>query len=147
MTSLLGSSFRSVCVVALLWLSAIAPGTAQAQQALPDYVVEQFGRPPAIPEGPLPDALLRAVDVVFVESLEQSIWGRDQEIALDQIARSKDVRLAWIISDMMRFTWRRDFDNALANAAATLMEIELQTPHRWGEITDHLIAWDVPSYP
>ncbi len=48
---------------------------------------------------------------------------------------------------MMRFTWRSEFDDALANTAATLMEKELQTPHRWGEVTDHLIAWDVPSYP
>ncbi|WP_371223850.1 DUF3179 domain-containing (seleno)protein [Roseovarius sp. 2305UL8-3] len=149
MTPAIGHSFRLFLVAVLFWASPFGAQAVRAQgvDALPDYVTEQFGQPPAIPEGPLSDALLAAVDVVFVDSLEQSIWGRDQEIALNEIAQSKDVRLAWIISDMMRFTWRSEFDDALANAAATLMQKELQTPHRWGEITDHLIAWDIPPYP
>ena len=149
MTSVVGLPLRSFFIPLVLWLSLLGAQTVRAQEAdsLPDYVIAQFGQPPVIPEGPLPDALLAAVDVVFVDSLEQSAWGRDQELALDEIAQSKDVRLAWIISDMMRFTWRSEFDDALANAAAALMEKELQTPNRWGEITDHLIAWDIPSYP
>jgi len=28
-----------------------------------------------------------------------------------------------------------------------LLQIKLRTYQRWGEITDHLIAWDIPSYP
>ncbi|MEO0990744.1 MAG: DUF3179 domain-containing (seleno)protein [Pseudomonadota bacterium] len=116
-------------------------------QALPDYAVDQFGQPPAIPEGALPEELETAVRVVFIDSVRESTWGPDQVIALEEIAQSGDPRLAWIISDMMRFTWRQSFDNALADAAARLLEIEIETPNRWGEITDHLIAWDIPSYP
>jgi len=121
---------------------------AQAETApLPDYVIEQFGSPPPIPEGPLSDSLANAVQVVFVDSLEQSAWGRDQEAALFEIAESNDPRLAWIISDMMRFSWRRELDDALANAAAQVLDIEFETPFRWGEITDHLMAWDIPAQP
>lgn len=123
--------------------------TAQAEtsKTLPDYVIEQYGTPPAIPDGPLSDDLQRAVRVVFVDSLKESTWARDQETALLQIAESNDPRLAWIISDMMRFTWRREFDDALANAAASVLKVDLKSPQRWGEITDQLIAWDIPSYP
>jgi len=35
----------------------------------------------------------------------------------------------------------------LADTAAGLLGIELETPQRWHELTDHLIAWDIPSYP
>ena len=58
--------------------------------------------------------------MVFVDSLEQSAWGPDQQVALEEIAASKDPRLAWIVSDMMRFTWRASFDDALAEAASRL---------------------------
>lgn len=142
---MLTALIRALAVLPLLWL---APLPAHAQTTdLPDYVIAEYGQPPAIPTGPISDALRGAVDTVFVDSLEQSTWGRDQEIALTEIARSGDLRLAWVISDMMRFTWRAEFDDALADAAATLMGKDLQTPQRWGEITDHLIAWDVPAYP
>ncbi len=144
-----GSPLRSMLIASLTALSLFPSEAALAEQAtpLPDYVIEQFGHPPAIPDGALSEALHAAIRVVFVDSVSQSVWGRDQTIALEEIARSKDPRIAWIISDMMRFTWNQQFDNALAGAAAKLLEIELQTPNRWGEITDHLIAWDIPSYP
>lgn len=123
--------------------------TAQAQSSapLPDYVTAEFGTPPTLVDGPLSPALQQAIDAVFVDSLEQSNWGRDQQIALDEIAASGDPRLVWIIADMMRFTWREAFDTALAEAASTLLQYEFQTPNRWGEITDQLIAWDIPAPP
>lgn len=123
------------------------PAAAQETAPLPDHVTEQFGQPPAIPSGALAQDLQDAVRVVFVDSLAQSVWGPDQVIALDTIAASGDPRLAWVISDMMRFTWRAAFDDALAEAGAALLGIEFDTPYRWGELTDHLIAWDIPSYP
>lgn len=133
----------------LLMLSLVLPAAGQAQDGdpLPDYVIAQFGTPPVIPDGALSQDLTNAVRVVFIDSLARSRWDTEEVEALAEIAESKDPRLAWIISDMMRFTWRTEFDDALANAAATLLEIDLQTPLRWGEITDHLIAWDVSSYP
>lgn len=137
--------FLAVLVVFSLLLPV--PSEAQEVDHLPDYVIEQFGTPPAIPDGPLAQDLRDAVRVVFVDSLAQSEWSSAQTTALAEISQSKDPRLAWVISDMMRFTWRAEFDDALAKAASDLLEIQLQTHQRWGEITDHLIAWDIPSYP
>ena len=93
------------------------------------------------------DEVQAALRVAFVDSVKQSSWGEDQSNALLEIAKSKDPRLAWIIADLMRFSWRQHFDSELANAAAALLEIELKSPQRWGEVTDHLIAWDIPAYP
>ncbi|MEM9813598.1 MAG: DUF3179 domain-containing (seleno)protein, partial [Pseudomonadota bacterium] len=135
------------CVTVVALLVSISLGMTQGAQAQDGRTVESFGPPPTVPTGPLSEELETALRVVFVDSLDQSSWGPDQAIALDQIAQSKDPRLAWVITDMMRFTWQRQFDDALADAAATLLEMELTTPFRWGEITDHLIAWDIPSYP
>ena len=133
---------------AVLSLLAAVTASAQGQDALPDYVTEEFGHPPAsIPSGVLSDDLTRAVRTVFVDSLESSAWGRDQNIALEEIKASGDPRLAWIVTDMMRFTWRQSFDDALAETASQLLGVTLETPHRWGELTDYLIAWDIPAYP
>ena len=76
---------------------------AQEAPPLPDYVIEQFGEPPLAPEGPLSEALQSAVQVAFIDSMVNSIWGQDQALALNKISESKDPRLVWIISDLMRF--------------------------------------------
>ena len=146
MKSMFSPMFRRIAAACLMAaLSVVQTQSAQAQVS--NHVIAEFGAPPAVPDGPLSADLQRAIRVVFVDSLEQSAWGRDQQIALSELGQSNDPRVAWIISDMMRFTWRREFDDALANAAASVLQIELETPQRWGEITDHLIAWDIPSYP
>ncbi len=120
---------------------------AQGAEPLPDYVIEEFGEPPAIPTGALSDELMRAVDVVFVDTLEQGAWTADQQDALDLIVQSGDPRLAWPISDMMRFTFRYAFDRSLSVAASELLGIEYETTIPQNEIVNHLMAWEVPSYP
>ncbi|MDE0941523.1 MAG: DUF3179 domain-containing (seleno)protein [Alphaproteobacteria bacterium] len=123
--------------------------TLQALEAvpLPDYVIAQYGKPPAIPEGPLSEALQSAVQVAFVDSMIRSTWGRDQTLALAEIAESKDPRIAWIISDLMRFTAGRELNAILTNAASDMLGKKFQNENSWGIVTDHLIAWDIPAPP
>jgi hypothetical protein len=73
-------------------LAALMPATLEAQERepLPDYVIEEFGRPPAVPDGPLPEALQRAAQVVFVDTIEQGAWTADQQLALDEIVAAGD---------------------------------------------------------
>ncbi len=149
MTSAFSFTYRTLFACAALLLLQVSPLLAQEATPLPDYVIEQFGQPPMIPDGHLSEDLERAVRTVFVESFEQGGWNEEQDLALAVIAQSADPRLAWLISDMMRFTWRMSFDRDLAQAAATLLGLELETlsltPQQ--EITNHLMAWDVPSFP
>ena len=142
------SRTASVAVISAIAAFGALSALAQEAPSLPDYVIEQHGAPPtSIPSGHISEDLARALRFVFVESLETSAWGRDQNIALEEIRTSGDPLLAWVITDMMRFTWRQEFDDALANAGADLLGVTLTTPERWHDLTDYLIAWDIPAYP
>ena len=146
MKTLRGCTLRLVPLVALVmfWL---APVHAWAETPLPDHVVAQFGEPPAVPEGPLSEDLKAAVQTALIDSVVQSTWGRDQMQALQVIAASGDPRIAWIISDMMRFVSAGRLNVLLATTAAQLLNIELDSPRLWRVVTDHLIAWDIPAPP
>ncbi|MEL7345088.1 MAG: DUF3179 domain-containing (seleno)protein [Pseudomonadota bacterium] len=124
-----------------------APHISQAQDAVPDYVVEQFGTPPAIPEGPLTDDLTAAIKTALLDPATGSRWATDQIVALETVAASGDPRLAWIIADLMRFAGGSSINGQLSGAAATLLGIENPVINQWGVITDHLIAWDIPAPP
>lgn len=140
---------RTFLMTSLVILSLFWSGSLKAQDAapLPDYVIEQFGNPPAIPQGSLSKELQSAVQVAFVDSMVQSVWGPDQSLALTQIAESKDPRITWIISDLLRFTTSADLNTVLTNAASALLGKDMSIENSWGSVTDHLIAWDIPSPP
>ncbi|WP_299474302.1 DUF3179 domain-containing (seleno)protein [uncultured Roseibium sp.] len=149
MASAIASQSRNVLMASMVAVSLFWSGASQAQDKapLPDYVTEQYGKPPAIPDGPLSPQLQAAVQAAFVDSLTQSAWGRDQTIALDEVADSKDPRLVWIISDLMRFTAGSQLSAVLTDAASKLLGKDIPNENNWGEITDHLIAWDIPAPP
>jgi len=136
-------------LMGLLSLGVLSAPVVQAQGAdpLPDYVIESFGTPPETAQGPLPDALRAAVEIAFVDSATQSAWGEAQVLALQDIAASGDARLAWIISDLMRFITNRALHGELATAAGKLLGKDLGEDNHWGGVTDHLIAWDIPAPP
>ena len=130
------------CLCALVWTAG-----AQETKRLSEHVIEMFGEPPATPDGALPEKLTTAVQAALIEGMTQDDWGSAQVRAMEQIAASKDPRLAWIISDAVRFAWDRQRYEALTDAAAELLRIELDGGQRWVDITNHLIAWDLPAYP
>ncbi len=149
MASAISSRSRVFLIASLVTLGLFRVDALQAQEAapLPDYVIEQFGKPPAVPQGPLSEKLQSAVQMAFIDSVKQSAWKSEQATALDEIAASKDPRLAWIISDLMRFISERHLSVALADAASNLLGKKLQGRNHWGDVTDHLIAWDIPAPP
>lgn len=149
MISAIGFESRALVKAFLVMLSVFCFHTQQAVAAspLPDYVIEKFGKPPALQHGPLSKKLQSAVQVVFIDSVKQSAWGNEQTLALGEIVKSKDPRLVWIVSDLMRFVTGQQLNAELADAAAKLLEIKLPNENHWGIVTDHLIAWDIPAPP
>lgn len=141
------SRFVFMALLAVFYLFSANAAHAQNAQQLPDYVIEAFGEPPAIPNGPLSEELKAAVQTAFVDSMVQSTWGPDQILALDVVAKSQDPRIVWIISDLMRFISGPELSSALAGAASELLGKELRGLNPWGNVTDHLIAWDIPAPP
>ncbi len=134
-------------IAAALALSLTGVTAAQAEAPLPDYVIEAFGTPPPVPEGPLSNAMQFAVRVAFVDSVTLGTWDENQEQALAEIAKSGDPRLAWIISDLMRFVPARELHVRLSNAAGQLLGKDFGLENNWGGVTDHLLAWDIPAPP
>ena len=141
----MSSCLRSLLLCTLLSLTSLTP--AQAETALPDYVTEEYGQPPAIPEGPLSDALKAAIKTAFVDSTVEGAWGSEQLDAIGTIAASGDPRLAWLISDLMRFVSGQTMNAVLTNAASKLLDKDMPHRNSWGVVTDHLIAWDIPAPP
>ena len=132
-------------------LFALAPVAASLSadkaQALPAHVIAEYGVPPVVPTGALSDLLDRDARAVFVEAMQNSTWGSDQEFALMNIGTSGDLRLAWLISDLMRFISSRGINVQLADAASELLGKDIPIDNAWGELTDILIAWDIPAPP
>ncbi|WP_298957704.1 DUF3179 domain-containing (seleno)protein [uncultured Roseibium sp.] len=145
-------SFRSRLKLAafmavLVCLFCMEDLRAQDAGKLPDYVIETYGERPAVPDGPLSEELQKAIRSAFVDSVTQSAWGRDQVVALSEIAASKDPRIAWIIGDLMRFITSPQLNVALSTAASDLLGKDLRRQNAWGVLTDHLIAWHIPAPP
>lgn len=130
-------------VMALAWTAA----SMAEETALPDYVTEQFGAPPEVPDGPLSSAMQFAVRVAFLDSVAMGTWDRNQTMALQKVAESGDPRLAWIVSDLMRFVTERRVHHQLSEAAGQLLGKDFDQRLNWGPVTDHLIAWDIPAPP
>ncbi|MEO1192449.1 MAG: DUF3179 domain-containing (seleno)protein [Pseudomonadota bacterium] len=135
-----------VSLVAMLVVGATAPRAYDPSQ-LSAYVIDQFGVPPEVPDGPLSDQLKEAIQVAFVEVAEENVWDEPQREALAEIAASKDPRLVWLISDLMRFVTGTTATIELHAAASVLLEKELPHFNHWGAVTNHLIAWDIPEPP
>lgn len=140
---------RRAAVVSLVAVSlaGIGSGPLVAQTALPDYVIAEFGTPPTIPTGPLSRDLRNAVQAALVDSVVNSTWGPEQINGVVTIVDSKDPRIAWIISDLMRFVSSPQLSAILSDTAARLLNIDRPTTNSWGVVTDHLIAWDIPEPP
>lgn len=146
----------SIVATTGLILATTLPATGFAQSddnvtatvsELPDYVIDAFGEPPAVPTGPLSDDIKDALDSAFIDSVTDSTWGRDQEIAMDTINNSGDPRLAWIVSDMMRFMSQPGLNQLFGESATALLGIRFDDGNVWGKTTDHLMAWDIPAPP
>ena len=133
-----------VAALSVLWSEDLR---AEAPRQLPDYVIAEFGERPAVPDGPLSEDLRAAVQVAFVDVVTQSSWGNEQAAALLVVAQSKDPRLAWIISDLLRFTASPQLNASLAATASDLLGKEFSTLNIWEVLTNHLIAWDIPAPP
>ena len=126
MISAISTRFLPSVLSLTLALSPLLANTAQAQSTkdtqLPEYVIAEYGTPPAVPDGPLSKELQAAVQVAFVDSVRQSAWNRDQMLAMEEIAASGDPRLGWLISDLMRFVPQRSLNAQLAEAASLCLE-------------------------
>lgn len=145
--------WRAIAISGLVAITTLSnslltdPAFATGAAELPAHVTEQFGTPPKVPQGALSADVQAAVQVAFIDSVQQSGWGPAQNEALAIIKASGDPRLAWVISDMLRFVTNRPLNMALSETGAALLGLPVPQENPWGAITDPLIAWDIPAPP
>lgn len=133
-------------LVALLCLSAGMPA-AQTATPVPDYVVAQFGAPPAVPDGPLAPDVRRAVQQLLVIARAQADWNATDTAPFEILGEARDPRLIWATADMQRFAWRPEFRAALAGVAEATLGKTFTGGRQRADIIDTMIAWDIPPYP
>ena len=136
-----------IAALAFLSLQWTAASRAQNAPPLQGYAIENFGKPPTVPDGLFSEEVRDAIEVAFIQTVRQSGWSDAQSAALETITASKDPRLAWMIADLMRFVPGGQVSAVLTDAAFTLLEREDIGAKHWGILTDYLIAWDIPAPP
>lgn len=138
---------RTLCALLLATLPTLFGTVVQAQDTtLPDYVIAEFGAPPAIPEGALTEDLQAAVDRLVRISIDQNSWDPTDTGDLEVIVASKDPRVVWLLADMLRFTWRPEFSNALMITSTDVLGIDRADVFHPSDLINYLIAWDMPAY-
>jgi len=134
-----------VTITALcLWCNSL---WAQGSTPLPDYVIDEYGVPPIIPEGPLTGPVTGALEEVLAIAVNQAEWSPEDTKALDILAQAKDPRLIWTFTDMLRFAWRPEFRAALTRVVATILDTSFESGRQRAEILNKMIAWDMVVYP
>jgi len=95
---------------------------------------------------PTPD--LSAIEGAIREDLQKLIpgvtSGFDHEL-IRILGQSGDIRNAWFVSDMLRFASNPSSLTALEQAFAELAGVESDIYHGWPEITNYLLAQDIPA--
>lgn len=120
--------------------------TAIARSALPRGKSIDFGKPPKLKTGELDPATEEAL-LVLISGLGRGNWDTEQERALKKITRSNDPRLAWVITDGLRFVGSRELAQDFAKSLNKLLDTRLNGFDAWNDAVDRLIAWDIPAPP
>ncbi len=127
--------------------AADAPADSRAAESprasYGDGMLSDGSRPPpapAAPDGPLDPLIAASLDRVFATS------GVDLD-ALALVGASGDARVAWLLSDLLRFfQWGAEAEAAVL-AFEQLTGAELPPGYAWVTVTNWLIAWDLPAPP
>lgn len=108
---------------------------------------ESATRPPAtVTPRPTPD--LSAIDSQvrdeLRELLDSATSGFDHE-RIQRLGQTDEVGIAWFVSDMLRFADNPSTRGALEETFAALLGVEPDTHRGWTQVTNYLIANDVPA--
>ncbi len=123
-----------------------APRDEAPLEDLPRGEVQDFGPAPVVVDAELSNEVADAVRVLFDDDLE-GLTELDDADAIETLGNSGDVRLAWVLSDMLRLANDQNDAQRLADAAGALLGKQFDRFTAWGEVTNHLIAWDIPAPP
>jgi hypothetical protein len=112
---------------------------------------ERF-RYPTAPSSPTAEVQSASDALDDIAAIRQLIVAGELDVAAVRgLGETGDLRHAWYLSDLLRF-FRGDDGEVVVDAFEALAEIKISDDpdsarSPWLSVTNHLIAWDTPSYP
>ena len=121
--------------------------TPRERGVLRNFLGYEFPPSPDTRTGPIDQA---AVDILEVIWAGLELGGFDGGLVA-ALGNTGDARLAWIMSDLLRFFYFGDIhDGAVSGferlTGARLNDDPVAERSSWQSVTDHLIAWDLPAF-
>jgi len=137
-----------VTTLLLVSVGCVGGEEQQASATATTQPVYSFPDAPIVVDEPLG----RRVDEALSRFLPAAAVGILDPEALNVIADSRDARLGWLVSDLLRFYQGGVEENQLVSAFQQLTGIDVRqdpliSEGAWRAVTDHLIAWDLPAPP
>ena len=121
----------------------VSAKTAVARTPPPPGQRLDFGTPPSVSDQALTKSVQEALEVLVGKLRDRKKVNK----ALATISATQDVRLAWIVTDLMRFPSSRQFNAQLTQLLSTLLGQQQQRFDAWGKAVNQLMAWDIPAPP
>jgi len=120
----------------------------QAQRPSLQEVGYVYPPAPSVRAGPLDRQMERSLSRLF----RALLVGELDRDALEVVAASRDARVGWLLSDVLRFTQLDTARDALVSAFRRLTGVDVRDDpafedSAWLSLTNHLIAWDLPAPP
>ena len=125
-----------------------APLDPRERGVLRNFLGYEFPPAPDTPTGPIDQASVDILEVIWA-GLE--LGGFDGGLVAG-LGNTGDARLAWIMSDLLRFFVFGDIHDGSISAFQKLTGVRVADDpvaerSSWQSVTDHLIAWDLPAFP
>ncbi|MFT7650167.1 MAG: hypothetical protein ACI8Y4_004933 [Candidatus Poriferisodalaceae bacterium] len=117
------------------------------EDEVPEDEVLGFGPAPEVPEGDFTPEIAAAIDTVFGRGTLAETRTNEQNQALVELGQSGDVRVAWILLDLLRFPEDRTDAQRLVDGVNTLTDGRTSLNTAWNEVSNKMIAWDIPAPP
>lgn len=103
-----------------------------------------FPPTPDFPSEPLAEATQSDLTALIESLINQDLSEHSE--SLKSLGKSSDLRIAWVLSDLLRITRDRKLREEVIRSAESLMSIDVDRSDAWVSVTDTLIAWDVPAF-
>ena len=138
---------RSITLVILLLAASACtaddqPAETSATPTITETLESDSTLRPDVPDGPLTEAVSADLDALF-----GTVGTEIDNDAIRRIGASGDVRLAWLMSDLLRFLGPGGSQDVVREAFSQLTGLSVSEFNPWGESVDLLLARDLAEPP